>query len=451
MLSSTLTAPGYEKVRRPRADGGASAHEIAAQCEALDQYFIKVSASEADLDPEWRTGFDIDTHEQTLGRNRAHAEALYGLQVDEIVPGVSVLNVDATDAEKLLAFGMTAEQVTETLEREAKYFAEIATKAAKAAGDPLYIDVAALLSGDFTAPRPTLGVRSDGEPFIYEGAVNVIFGPPESGKTLALSALAADTLFDGGSVLWIDIDHNGAPATIARFISFGISTDVLTNSARFRLALPEDKESVLNVVKDASRWKPTLVALDSIGELLPMFGANSNSDDDYTAVHRAVLSKMAIAGSAVVGVDHEAKGQASRDFGAGGAVAKKRAIDGILLRASIVTPFTPGRGGKATLKIVKDRHGGVRAISPADGEREPIAATFELTNRHEATNWSFSAPSGAMKSAPNGSDLDILKAMHPAPKSIYDIKARLKWGSDRASKAFALFSERNSSERSGTF
>lgn len=309
--------------------------------------------------------------------------------------------------------------------------------AAPHADEPTYVDVGALLDGNLQSPKPTLGVRSDGQPFIYPAAVNIIFGPPETGKTLALSAIAADVLFSGGSALWIDIDHNGDEATIARFRSFGVPAKVLRDRARFRLATPEDKDEVLRVVKDSSVWKPTLVALDSVGELLPMFGANSNSDDEYTAVHRAVLSKMSTAGRAVVGIDHEAKGQASRNFGAGGAVAKKRAVDGVLLRASVRIPFTPGSGGKAVLTIVKDRHGGVRSISQRSGDREPIAATFELIS-DAATSWKFWAPNGAW-SSPSGTLIDQINALRPPPKSQRDVRSRMGLGSVNAKKVYDAF------------
>jgi hypothetical protein len=410
----------------------------------------------------WRYLLPMERHAQNLADIRASGQegtargyaALVGLEFVELTAGVSLLEIDDESSviealapldripgspssyAELLAIGVSPEHAR-----------SISNAETKAAGFPLYVDIAALLSGDLVQPKPTLGVRSDREPFIYPEAVNVIFGPPESGKTLMLSTISADVLAAGGNVLWIDIDHNGAAATIARFRSFEVPVAVLADSSRFRLAMPEDKEGVLAVVADAARWEPTLVALDSIGELVPMFGANSNSDDDYTAVHRAVLAKMSVAGCAVVAIDHEAKGQASRDFGSGGAVAKKRAVDGVMLRASVRVPFTPGKGGKAAVTIVKDRHGGVRAISPTNGDREPLLAMFELISSGESSKWQFWAPEGASKSTPTGTDLDMLLAMHPAPVSIYDIKNRMKWGGSRATLAFKQFE----AHQAGTF
>lgn len=311
----------------------------------------------------------------------------------------------------------------------------------KAAQDLLYVDVAALLSGNMQRVVPTVGNRTDGQPFIYAGAVNVLFGNPEAGKTLVASAIAADTIFAGGSVLWADMDYNGATATIMRFRAFGVSTEVLSDRSRFRMTIPEDKAAMLATVKDAESWKPTISIVDSIGELLALFGANPNSDEDYAPVHRSVLAKLASTGSAVLAIDHEAKGQGSRDYGASGAVAKKRAIDGVMLRASVRRPFTPGKGGKSLLTILKDRHGGVREISPTS-DKEPLAASFELIE-DKATDWKFWAPDGAPTTKPSGvvSDLDLLRQLNPAPKSIYDVKLRMQWGAQRATEAFRMFTE----------
>jgi hypothetical protein len=304
----------------------------------------------------------------------------------------------------------------------------------------LYANVSALLGeGVPESPVPTIGRRSDGLGLVYVNAVNVIFGSPEAGKTLAGSAIAADTIFSGGSVLLIDIDHNGAPATIARLRSFGVSQEALSDPARFRYAAPEDNTEVLAIVAEAAFWKPGVVLLDSIGELLPMFGANSNDSDDYTRVHRLVLTRLANTGAAVIAIDHEAKNVDSKRFGTSGTAAKKRAIDGVMLRASLVQAFAPGTGGKSRLTIVKDRHGGLRAASPK-GDNEPLAATFELM-AGSASNWKFWAPreSDSSLASTQSNDVIILQNLTPPPTSIRDVKERCAWGQDRSRAALDAF------------
>src|SRR5690606_10139756 len=106
---------------------------------------------------------------------------------------------------------------------------------------PLYIDAAALLDGDLQQPMPGVGSRrhGDGWQLLYENAVNVLVGDPEAGKSLLATAMVIDALYDGLNALWIDLDHNGAAATIARLRRFGLRDEILTDPARFRLAIPE--------------------------------------------------------------------------------------------------------------------------------------------------------------------------------------------------------------------
>ena len=57
--------------------------------------------------------------------------------------------------------------------------------------------------------RPVVGYCTDGIGLFYAGQVNVLFGDPESGKTMLALAVAASVLNSGRRVAIIDLDHNG--------------------------------------------------------------------------------------------------------------------------------------------------------------------------------------------------------------------------------------------------
>jgi len=59
-------------------------------------------------------------------------------------------------------------------------------------------------------------------------------------------------------------------------------------------------------------WCPGIVVVDSTGELLPTFGANSDNADNYTRVHNRFLQPLANTGAAVLLVDHLASSNSSR-------------------------------------------------------------------------------------------------------------------------------------------
>lgn len=289
----------------------------------------------------------------------------------------------------------------------------------------LFIDLAALDPSKVV--QATIGARDDGVMLLYSGAVNGLIGDPEHGKSLIATALSIRAAQDGGTVVWLDLDHNGAQAFRGRLESLG-GGHLLE---RFKFAQPEDKEGVLAVVQWVIDNQATMFVVDSIGELLPMFGASSDSSDDYTRVNRAVAANAARSGSCVLTIDHLAKNSESRAFGSAGTIAKKRAIDGALYRVEAPKGFAPGRGGEALLKNMKDRHGSVK--SRLDPGREPAAARFVI----EANgSWSFTAPSP--KVDPLAADIAALALLNPPSQR--EARRQLRWGAERVRKAWDAWS-----------
>lgn len=313
---------------------------------------------------------------------------------------------------------------------------------------PLYTDVAALLADGMPDPEaPDMLTRSDGIGLFYRGQVNLVFGDPESGKTWVALAAAAETLRDGGTALVLDLDHNGVKATIGRLLMLGAPAAALSDLERFRYVEPEDDVHLLDVVADVILWAPDVTVLDSIGELLPLFGASSNSPDDFTMVHARVMKPLAVkAGTALVAIDHLAKNTESRAQGATGTAAKRRAIGGVSLRVSVSEAFAPGRGGSAALTIHKDRHGGLRAATPGT-DREPLAAMFVLSTVDGLTTWSLRAPvegERAPDQIPEAEDVATVAAMDPAPATVEEARKRLGWRKARAAKAMKVWREQGS-------
>ncbi|WP_243074823.1 AAA family ATPase [Microbacterium sp. SS28] len=301
-----------------------------------------------------------------------------------------------------------------------------------------YINVSDILErGDVKPPVPTVGRRSDGTGLFYREQANLVFGDPESGKTLIAQCAAADEMSMGRAALIIDLDHNGAAATISRLVSMGVDEAVLRDPDLFRYCQPEDADHLAVVVKEAVEWKPAIILLDSLGELLPMFGASSNSPDDFTRVHAAVIKPLTKSGAAVLVIDHLPKNRDSQSFGSTGTTAKKRAIGGTSLRVTVQEPFRPGIGGRAQVTLNKDRHGGLRAACPTE-DREPLAATFKLWNENGDILWRFIPPALGERPLAAGfveQDVIELSELMPAPTSQRDIKERLGWGSTRAMDA----------------
>jgi hypothetical protein len=304
---------------------------------------------------------------------------------------------------------------------------------------PLYVDISAMLDGTVPEPpEPVLLRRSDDHKLFYPGQVNLLFGDPESGKTWICLAGVAEALQADRRALIIDLDHNGPQSTVYRLIALGAPKDRLRDPNVFRYCEPEDRTELRQVVVDSAEWRPAVAVVDSIGELLPMHGANNNSADEFTIVHSNVLKPLAKAGAVVLAVDHLAKGADSRAHGPGGTAAKRRAVGGVSIRVKATKAFTPGHGGEALLLVNKDRHGGVRAHCPV-GDREPPAGTFKLLAFNGGIlEWSFVAPKDGERNPDETAppeDVAAVDALDPPPGTVDDARERLRWQKQRTANA----------------
>lgn len=246
-------------------------------------------------------------------------------------------------------------------------------------------DLAWILTGTPPeVPPPTLCHRSDGHALFYAGKVNGIFGDPEGGKTWLAQAAIVEALNDGGTAAMIDVDHNGPDHTAARLLLLGARLDDIANPDRFRYYEPEDGDQLLAAVNDIVTRRPTVTLIDSLGEVFPLLGVNTNDGDEITTAMRTVCTRPATAGSCVITIDHLPKSAEARTTGyAIGSIAKKRMIRGAYLRADVRVQPAPGARGVITLRIEKDTAGELRKSS---GGGYAGTLTLDSTQPH-ITRW----------------------------------------------------------------
>lgn len=310
-----------------------------------------------------------------------------------------------------------------------------------------FADIAAIIDGGLEAIEADGGPGLiDGSKRFYRGAVNVLFGDPETAKTLVALASGAQILQSGGILAFIDTDHNG-PELVVRFLgnTLGLPREVLVE--RLRYAQPEEAEELLGAVNalvgqaeqlGGMEGPEVFVVLDSVGENLGLFGVSPNDDQGFIDMNRRTAARLARASCTVVTIDHLAKNTESRKYGATGSTAKKRAADGAVYRVQLVKgrEFSPTTGGANNLLLEKDRRGGVRALGLKTGD---VAARFELDapDAQAQQNWRLvpgnPGPTRIQaKAIELAGDVEELRSLDPPPKSKLDVAKRMEWGHRRA-------------------
>jgi hypothetical protein len=308
----------------------------------------------------------------------------------------------------------------------------------------LYIDVAALLRGGLTPPEPDILTFSEDFCLFYSGEFNLIFGDTESGKTWLCLAAVASVLNEGGRATIADLDHNGADSLIGNLIKLGADPETLQDTTRFRLSEPGDRLDVKELVQDQLAFRPDVVVIDSLGELIPLFRGNSNSADDFTVVHTEVIKPLAKGGAAVLVVDHLAKNADSRAMGPTGTMAKTRAVGGVAVRATAEKQFTEGEGGSAKLQVFKDRHSGVRKHYPRDPK--PVVGSFELIDAEDGKLTYTFRSSLVATGQPHRTDTEQLaadvaklRAAHTVKPTVREARKTLGCSTNRAQRAVRAF------------
>lgn len=218
----------------------------------------------------------------------------------------------------------------------------------------MYVDVAKVFAGKADPPEPNILPFIGTSYLFYAGEFNLVYGDTESGKTwLCLAAVAATIEGGAGRAVVIDLDHNGSASLLNRLEMLGATRELLSDQQVFRLAEPETEAELKALVADLSVFKPDVVVLDSLGEVMPLFRANSNSADDFTVVHTNVIKPLKQSGAAVLVVDHLPKSAESRKYGPTGTAAKTRAVGGIAVRVSAEKGVPPRRGGSGKAGTVQ--------------------------------------------------------------------------------------------------
>lgn len=263
----------------------------------------------------------------------------------------------------------------------------------------LPVDLGSILDGTYVPELPTIARRSDGLGLFYPGRTHSIYGPSESGKSLVAQAVAVEVLQDGGTVLYLDFESDGA-SIVQRLRSLG-ATD---SAIRERLAYVRPDSGLtasmdLRAYQDVLSQTFTLAIIDGVTEAMALVRSDSHGtpEADASTFDRRLPRLIATrTGAAVIAIDHVVKDTLSQGRHAIGSVHKLNALTGAAFRAQATTLPGKGRKGAVDLQVTKDRPGSLRpSCGPMGPHQSQLAATFhfDATGEDGQTTVRVEAPS----------------------------------------------------------
>ncbi|MGO4603050.1 AAA family ATPase [Terrabacter sp. 2YAF2] len=274
-----------------------------------------------------------------------------------------------------------------------------------------------LVDGPLEPLQASLMLRADGAGLLYPGMVHTFFGEPESGKSLLLQWACVEAVTEGKEVLYVDFESDEM-SILRRLLALGAKPKHIHK--RFTYVRPETD---LSSERDRTMWQQllerpfSLAVIDGVTEALDLFGYKSTDNDNVARWMRTVPRDLAQkTGGAVALIDHVTKSREGRGRFPVGAQAKLAAISGAAYTVEASQRLVEGGRGEFTLRLVKDRPGGVGRHAVGKG-RTPLIARATVTSLalHEAGSRSLILalePPGDdaesdSETDPGGADLDI--------------------------------------------
>lgn len=299
------------------------------------------------------------------------------------------------------------------------------------------VDLTAILSGDYVAPRPTLLTRDDGVSLLYAGLTHSVHGESESGKSMLIQYEAVCRLQAGEGVLYVDFESDAA-SVVQRLQELGATPDQIREG--FVYVRPESDPAAWQ--GDQAAFEATLTGrayalavIDGVSEAMSVVvGSGHDYNEAAVEYNRKLPRRVAEAtGAAVVQIDHVTKSREGRGRFAVGGQHKMASLTGAAYAVDVVSPLGRGLTGELTLSVAKDRPGYVRGHSgPKGADRMQVAARVLVESSAEGIRMKVLAPG---TSEPGQGDSALVARMEVVAAELAELAPEHKGLGVRAVKA----------------
>lgn len=234
----------------------------------------------------------------------------------------------------------------------------------------------------------------------YSERSNSIIGETGTGKTwLAVAALADELRHDEqAAVIFLDYETSFG-AVDGRFKALGVKT---TNLLYVQMDGPFEEAKAGLVTYTKWLWAErrayvTMAVIDCVTPMLACEGCRSpNTPVAVEAVQRPIFSWLADQNMGTIVIDHVSRDAEGRGRWAIGSERKLSGLTGVSYSLLGHDRFAPGKRGWSTLRLGKDRVGGV-ARRVDNTKSLPPVATFVLDSHKDGSAEAMVLPVGTVK------------------------------------------------------
>lgn len=258
--------------------------------------------------------------------------------------------------------------------------------------NPHLVNIQQWLTGNIQETLPDFLQRDDGQHIFYTGQLNWMHGDSGSGKTWVALMGAAQTLNNGGRIIWVHYEDPTPRTILTRLQTLGLDHQTLID--RFHYWTPiglglTDKQQHQWLTQTCQTLQPDMIILDSIGEAMGADGISEDKDEYVGPWLTKTLRHLVNNGHGVIGIDHMTKeGAKTDDLNPSGSKRKRAAITGHSVLVKALTPPTKTTAGTLALICAKDRHGNYAARTKiAEIQTKPVNNLMQYTinNPHTVT------------------------------------------------------------------
>ena len=256
-------------------------------------------------------------------------------------------------------------------------------------------DIEAYLSGKIIKPIPGILYREDNIGLLYNGRVHSFYGESESGKSWIAQIAVSQVLNKKKNAIYIDFEAD-VTDIIQRLQLLGVSKHNIATHLTYIKPETRPKENDPFWQQLLNRTNIELVIIDGVTESLTIWGAETKDNDSITSWMRQFPKRIATrTGAAIVTIDHVSKSTDTRGRFAIGGQAKLAALDGAAYLIEPIEGLAPGKTGTLSMRVTKDRPGGIRAHSGTwrKSDRTQEASRITINAEKETIEVKINQPS----------------------------------------------------------